>query len=273
MEELPVSEPEKRIAVLIDADNAPAAKIDEVLAEVARHGVANVRRAYGNWKSPNLKQWEAVLHEFAIRPMQQFAYSKGKNASDMAMVVDAMDLLYGGRLDGFALVSSDADFTPLVMRLLNDGVKVYGFGERKTPLPFVNACSQFTYVEALGEQEAAESPRPVPTPGETASPGGGAAGGAISGAALRGDTKLVNLLRSTVEAVADDRGWASLAAVGKQIANRASLDPRNYGYRKLVDLVGAIDLFEIRRQELAVYVRDRRHPDARAAAAAGRSGQ
>ena len=269
-----MSDPEKRIAVLIDADNAPAAKIDEVLAEVARHGVANVRRAYGNWKSPNLKQWEAVLHEFAIRPMQQFAYSKGKNASDMAMVVDAMDLLYGGRLDGFALVSSDADFTPLVMRLLNDGVKVYGFGERKTPLPFVNACSQFTYVEALGEQEAAESPRPVPTPGEMASPGGGAAGGAITGAALRGDTKLVNLLRSTVEAVADDRGWASLAAVGKQIANRASLDPRNYGYRKLVDLVGAIDLFEIRRQELAVYVRDRRHPDARAAAAAaGRSGQ
>ncbi len=126
-----MSEPEKRIALLIDADNAPASKIDEVLAEVARYGVANVRRAYGNWKSPRLKGWEAVLHEYAIRPIQQFAYSKGKNASDMAMVIDAMDLLYARNLDGFAIVSSDADFTPMVMRLLTDGVKVYGFGEKK----------------------------------------------------------------------------------------------------------------------------------------------
>jgi uncharacterized protein (TIGR00288 family) len=261
-------EQEKRIAVLIDADNAPAAKIDEVLAEVARHGVANVRRAYGNWKSSNLRPWEDVLHEYAIRPMQQFAYSKGKNASDMAMVVDAMDLLYSGRLDGFALVSSDADFTPLVMRLLNDGVKVYGFGERKTPMPFVNACSQFTYVEALGDAEGAVTvdeaatkpaaagavgpgdvlaPPPAPTPGP----------------ALRSDTRLVNLLRGAVEAVADDHGWAALGAVGKQIANRDSLDPRNHGYRKLSDLITASGLFEVRRQELAVYVRDRRHPEAR----------
>ena len=269
-----MSEPEKRIAVLIDADNAPASKIDEVLAEVARHGVANVRRAYGNWKSPNLKQWEAVLHEFAIRPMQQFAYSKGKNASDMAMVVDAMDLLYGGRLDGFALVSSDADFTPLVMRLLNDGVKVYGFGERKTPLPFVNACSQFTYVEALGEPEEAGQQRVAAAiEGEPGGTPAVAAGTAVPGAQLRGDTKLVNLLRGAVEAVADERGWASLAGVGKQIANRASLDPRNHGYRKLVDLITAIDLFEIRRVELAVYVRDRRHPEARAGQGGGRTAQ
>lgn len=149
-----MSEPEKRIALLIDADNAPASKIDEVLAEVARYGVANVRRAYGNWKSPRLKGWEAVLHEYAIRPIQQFAYSKGKNASDMAMVIDAMDLLYARNLDGFAIVSSDADFTPMVMRLLTDGVKVYGFGEKKTPEPFVNACSKFTYLEALGQTHA-----------------------------------------------------------------------------------------------------------------------
>ena len=262
-----MSEMEKRIAVLIDADNAPASKIDEILAEVARHGVANVRRAYGNWKSPNLKHWEAVLHEYAIRPIQQFAYSKGKNASDMAMVVDAMDLLYGGRLDAFVLVSSDADFTPLVMRLLTDGVKVYGFGERKTPLPFVNACSQFTYVEALGTPTAGESSG---RPAAAAGPEGGVTApvapppAATPGPQLRGDTKLVNLLRGAVEAAADDRGWASLAAVGKQIANRASLDPRNHGYRKLVDLITAIDLFEIRRQELAVYVRDKRHPEARA---------
>lgn len=261
---------ERRIAVLIDADNAPASKIDEILAEVARHGVANVRRAYGNWKSPNLRQWEAVLHEFAIRPIQQFAYSRGKNASDMAMVVDAMDLLYGGRLDGFVLVSSDADFTPLVMRLLTDGVKVYGFGERKTPLPFVNACSQFTYVEALGDSAPLGSEslaRSLPVGGcEGASgPSLAAPPAPAPGSQLRGDTKLVNLLRGAVEAAADDRGWASLAAVGKQIANRASLDPRNHGYRKLVDLVTAIDLFDIRRQELAVYVRDKRHPEVAAA--------
>lgn len=265
---------EKRIAVLIDADNAPASKIDEVLVEVARHGVANVRRAYGNWKSPNLRQWELVLHEYAIRPMQQFAYSKGKNASDMAMVIDAMDLLHGGRLDGFALVSSDADFTPLVMRLLNEGVKVYGFGERKTPLPFVNACSQFTYVEALGESAPA-------APLESSSPNAAAAEARTDaeplpapmtptpGPQLRGDTKLVNLLRGAVEASADDDGWASLAAVGKQIANRASLDPRNHGYRKLSDLINASGLFEMRRQELAVYVRDRRHPAAKAGARPG----
>lgn len=122
---------DKRIALLIDADNAPAGKIDVVLAEVARYGVANVRRAYGNWKSPHLKGWEAALHDYAIRPIQQFAYSSGKNASDMAMVIDAMDLLYARNLDGFAIVSSDADFTPLVMRLLTDGMKVYGFGERR----------------------------------------------------------------------------------------------------------------------------------------------
>ena len=123
-------EVEKRIALLIDADNAPVAKIDLILAEVARYGVANVRRAYGNWKSPSLKSWEATLHEYAIQPIQQFAYSKGKNASDMAMVVDGMDLLYARNLDGVAIVSSDADFTPLVMRLRAEGVTVYGFGEK-----------------------------------------------------------------------------------------------------------------------------------------------
>ena len=160
-----MSEPEKRIALLIDADNAPSSKIDEILVEVAGYGVANVRRAYGDWKNPRLKGWENTLHEFAIRPIQQFAYSKGKNASDMAMVVDAMDLLYARNLDAFAIVSSDADFTPLVMRLLTDGLKVYGFGEQKTPLAFVNACSKFIYLEALGndrgEPHAAIAEAPV----------------------------------------------------------------------------------------------------------------
>ncbi len=235
---------ERRIALLIDADNAPAAKIDVVLAEVARHGAANVRRAYGNWKSPHLKSWEACLHEYAIRPIQQFAYSLGKNASDMAMVIDAMDLLYAGNLDGFAIVSSDADFTPLVMRLLTDGVKVYGFGEKKTPLPFVNACSIFTYVEALGqqdEQDDDDGEHPVAV--------------RKGRAELRQDTRLVQMLRSAVSAVAGDDGWAHLGPVGSQINNQASFDPRNYGYSKLSDVVSATGLFEVKKEGLTLYVR------------------
>ncbi|QDH71307.1 NYN domain-containing protein [Marilutibacter alkalisoli] len=236
-----MAEPEKRIALLIDADNAPASKIDVVLAEVARHGAANVRRAYGNWKSPAMKGWETMLHAYAIRPIQQFAYSKGKNASDMAMVIDAMDLLYAGKLDAFAIVSSDADFTPLVMRLLTEGVKVYGFGAKQTPEPFVNACTKFTYVEALGQQAAEND------------------GGAKQKSAkeLRGDARLVQLLRGAVEAASEDDDWAHLGAVGSQIGNQASFDPRNYGYRKLSDLIEATGLFEVKRQNQVVLVRDK----------------
>lgn len=237
---------EKRIALLIDADNAPAAKIEAILAEVARYGVANVRRAYGNWKSQSLKGWEAVLHEYAIRPMQQFAYSKGKNASDMALVIDAMDLLYARNLDGFAIVSSDADFTPLVMRLLTEGAKVYGFGEQKTPEPFVNACSKFTYLEALGQPAGTDAPadEAPATPPRSAGD-------------LRSDTRLVRMLRRAVDAVAGDDGWSHLGAVGHQIGNQASFDSRNYGYRKLSDLIEASGLFELRRDNQIVWVRDK----------------
>jgi uncharacterized protein (TIGR00288 family) len=234
---------EKRIALLIDADNAPAAKIEVILAEVARHGSANVRRAYGNWKSPHLEPWEAALHPYAIRPVQQFAYTSGKDASDMAMAIDAMDLLCARSLDAFALVSSDADFTPLVMRILTDGLKVYGFGEKKTPEPFVNACSQFTYVEGLGEPNE-EPDQSVLVPSDSKQ--------------LRGDTRLVRMLRNAVAAASGDDGWAHLGAVGSQISNQASFDPRNYGYRKLSDLVEASGLFEVRRRNLAVFVRDKR---------------
>ncbi len=257
-----VSEPEKRIALLIDADNAPASKIDEILVEVAGYGVANVRRAYGDWKNPRLKGWESVLHEFAIRPIQQFAYSKGKNASDMAMVVDGMDLLYARNLDAFAIVSSDADFTPLVMRLLTDGLKVYGFGEQKTPLAFVNACSKFIYLEALGNERVdphevnAEPQAAAPAAATPAAAEGAAAATPPAAASLitprskselRSDTRLINLLHGAVEAAADEQGWAMLSAVGNQIANRASFDSRNYGYRKLSDLMKATGLFEVKK--------------------------
>jgi uncharacterized LabA/DUF88 family protein len=183
-----------------------------------------------------------VLHTYAIRPIQQFAYSSGKNASDMAMVIDAMDLLYSRSLDAFAIVSSDADFTPLVMRILTDGLKVYGFGEKKTPEPFVNACSQFTYVEALVEPSAVGDQPPR----------------AGDSQRLRGDTRLVHMLRNAVDAAAGDDGWAHLGAVGSQISNQASLDPRNYGYRKLSDLIEATGLFELRRANQMILVRDTR---------------
>ena len=238
-----MNEGELRIALLIDADNAPASKIDVILAELARHGAANVRRAYGNWKSPNLKPWEATLHDYAIRPIQQFAYSKGKNASDMAMVIDAMDMLYTRSLNAFAIVSSDADFTPLVMRILTEGLKVYGFGEQKTPAPFVNACSQFTFVEGLVQPSA--------TPDEPVLK-------ASDAKKLRGDTRLVLMLRNAVDAASGDDGWAHLGQVRNQIGNQASSNSRNYGYRKFSDLIEATGLFEVKRQNQIMLIRDKR---------------
>ena len=233
---------EKHIALLIDADNAPAARIDVILNEVARYGVANVRRAYGDWKNPHLKNWEAELLEHAIRPMQQFAYSKGKNASDMAMVIDAMDLLHTRDPDGFAIVSSDADFTPLVMHLRDVGVEVYGFGEKKTPQAFVNACSKFIYVEAL---DVVSEPVAGPEVKEK------------NAKDLRGNTKLVRTLRSAVQNASGDDDWAHLGRIGNQLVNKGAFDPRNYGYPKLRNLIEDIGLFEVKHENNAVWVREK----------------
>ncbi len=234
-----------RMALLIDADNAPAAKIDVILAELARHGVANVRRAYGDWKNPRLQKWEQMLHPHAIQPVQQFAYSTGKNASDMAMVVDAMDLLHSGRFDAFAIVSSDADFTPLVMRLRSQNMRVFGFGATQTPPPFINACSTFLYLDDLGEASSGTAAAPTSKSKPKTS------------AELRQDTALVNLLLGAVDSADGDEGWAHLGPVGHYIANRASFDPRNYGYPNLSSLIEAIDLFELRRDNKLVYVRNK----------------
>ena len=251
---------EPRIALLIDADNSPADMIDEVLDELAKEGVINIRRAYGDWKSSHLNSWAALLHDFAIQPMQQFAYTRGKNATDAAMIIDAMDLLYTKQLDGFGVVSSDSDFTPLVMRLRANGLKVYGFGEQKTPKPFVNACSKFLYLENLRRPEEtaaqiAAEPAPVPAVngnGENKPPG------RVDTKTLRSDTRLVNLLRKAVEAAADEEGWAGLGAVGQHIAKQVSFDSRNYGYAKLSGLFQAIGLFELRTHGKGLQVRDPR---------------
>ncbi|PSN16399.1 hypothetical protein C7293_03040 [filamentous cyanobacterium CCT1] len=236
---------EAKIALLIDADNAPAAKIEAILAEIAKYGVANTRRAYGNWKNPALRSWEDNLHEFAIRPVQQFDLTKGKNATDAALIIDAMDLLYTRNLDAFAIVTSDCDFTPLVMRILTDGLKVYGFGEKKTPKPFVYACSTFLYLENLGQDAEAGQIKSVESVKKTTKE-------------LRQDTKLVSLLRHAVTTAQDDDGWSNLAVVGVHVSNQASFDSRNYGYAKLSTLVEATELFEMQRRQNGVYVKDKR---------------
>ncbi len=229
-----------RLAVLIDADNAQASITEGLLAEVAKYGTAHVKRAYGDWTAPNLRGWKDRLLAQSIQPIQQFAYTTGKNATDSAMVIDAMDLLYSGRLDGFCLVSSDSDFTRLAARLRESGMTVYGFGERKTPKPFVAACDKFIYVENLRfaeEVAAPDTPGAKPTKPKPA-----------TAAQLKGDAALVSLLRNAIEAASDEDGWAPLAAIGNIITNqRPDFDSRSYGYGKLSDLIKATALFEIER--------------------------
>ena len=262
---------EHRIALLIDADNSPADMIDEVLDELAKEGVINIRRAYGDWKSSHLNSWAALLHDFAIQPMQQFAYTKGKNATDAAMIIDAMDLLYTKQLDGFGIVSSDSDFTPLVMRLRANGLKVYGFGEQKTPKPFVNACSKFLYLENLRPNpEPPTQPEVLTSEEQNSTANNGSSGSQkpeppiarepIKPSVLRCDTRLVNLLRKAVEAAADEEGWAGLGAVGQHISKQSSFDARNFGYAKLSGLFQAIGLFTLRTHGKGLQVRDKRPP-------------
>jgi uncharacterized protein (TIGR00288 family) len=226
-------EGENRLALLIDCDNASAAAIEGILSELAKFGVITIRRAYGNWKNQNLRGWEEKLHPHAIVPIQQFQYTSGKNATDAAMIIDAMDIMFSQRVDGFALVTSDSDFTPLVMRILSNGIKVYGFGEKKTPMPFVNACSQFIFTENLEDAEE-EKGQTEPKPRRRRLPE----------KELRSHNDLVQLLSRAVELSANDDGWANLGKVGNYISNNSSFSPVNYGYSKLSDLLKAIGLFE-----------------------------
>ena len=244
-------EKEGKIALLIDCDNVSHKAIDGVINELTKYGVVNIRKAYGDWKSPRLQGWEEKLHPFAITPVQQFVYTVGKNATDAAMIIDAMDLLYSRELDGFALMTSDSDFTPLVMRILTNGLKVYGFGEKKTPSPFINACSQFIFVENLIEEEPSEEGKP-----ETASSGNKK----LSRNELRMDTGLVRLLRTAVEQSMDDDGWSHLGKVGQYISNNTSFSPVNYGYKKLSEIIKVSDLFkvEMRKNNTQMYLKDDR---------------
>ena len=228
----------QKIALFIDADNAPANKFEDVLSEVAKYGVVTIRKAYGNWKNPTLKTWEDLLHEYAIQPVQQYDLTRGKNASDIALVIDAMDVMYTKNIDVMCFVSSDCDFTPLVTRALAEGKVVLGFGERKTPSPFVNACSKFLFLDAKPKNNGTTNGQPKN---------------------IKSDTKLINLLRQAVEAMEEEDGWAFLGGVGSHISNKTSFDSRNYGFRNLSSLFKAIDLFEVKRGPGNSYlVRDKR---------------
>lgn len=249
-----------QIALLVDADNITQAKIGAIVAELSSYGVTNIRRAYGDWTSGNLKGWKDKLHLFAIRPMQQFSYSAGKNATDMALVIDAMELLYTQELDGFCIVSSDADFTPLVMQLRANGREVYGFGERKTPEPFVNACTNFLYLDTLDDAGTCPEAEVASSRSTTKPSSGPDTKPAERVRNLAGDTKLVTALRGGVEASAREDGWALLASAGSAAQRQASIDPRNYGVKGFTALFASTKLFEIVKGESGhPYVADRRN--------------
>jgi uncharacterized LabA/DUF88 family protein len=224
---MPTNENQK-LAVMIDADNAQASICSELLAEIAKFGVASVKRAYGDWTTSHLKGWKEHLHKHAIQPIQQFSYTIGKNSTDSSLIIDAMDLLHEQRLDGFCLVSSDSDFTRLATRIRESGLTVYGFGEKKTPEAFVSACDKFVYTEILRPQNKDNIPRESD------------------------ETELKAILVSAINAVSKDDEWAPLSGVGGYINKKyPSFDSRNYGYDKLGKLVESLSFIAV----------DRRKPD------------
>lgn len=215
-----------RLAVPIDADNAQSAIIRQLLVEISKYGIATVKRVYGDWTTPNLKGWKESLNKHALQPIQQFSYTSGKNATDSSLIIDAMDLLHSGRVDGFCLVSSDSDFTRLATRIRESGLVVYGFGEQKTPQPFVVACDKFVYTEILRATPSPASAAPVDTAGMK---------------------QLENILKHAVTAATRDDGWAPLSGVGALITKtNPDFDARNYGFEKLGGLVRAQPFLELK---------------------------
>ncbi len=242
-------EKEDKIALFIDCDNISYRSIDGIINELSKYGVVNIRQAYGNWTKDNLKNWQDKLLEYAIKPIQQFDYSKSKNATDILMTIDTIDLLHTKDIDYFAFATSDSDFTPVVMRLLAQGIKVFGFGEQKTPKPFIAACSQFIYTEQLMQDNRLDKKENA-TKAKTKK----------IKKELISDKWLVDLLYLSVEQTADDYGWANLADVGTYINNSTSFSPINYGYKKLSSLIKDIELFDIAYDEVSkiMTIRDKR---------------
>jgi uncharacterized protein (TIGR00288 family) len=239
----------KKIALLIDADNSPSKAIQTILSELARYGKVNIRRAYGNWTSPTLKGWEAVLQDYAIQPIQQYDLIKGKNAADIAMTIDSMDMLYTNHIDMFCIVTSDCDFTPLATRMLADGKLVFGFGERKSPSVFVNACSLFFYLDEEKKDGCSDSASNVNETDTTNAAASDQKDSSIKKKTneLRGNTSLINLLRSAIDSTSNNDGWAKLSKVGGHLRSNTSFNLKTYGHARLSDLVEAIGLVELRR--------------------------
>jgi uncharacterized LabA/DUF88 family protein len=246
---------EDKLAVLIDADNVPSANIKEMLEEIAKNGTPTIKRIYADWTKPTLSGWKSVLLENAITPIQQYSYTVGKNSSDSAMIIDAMDILYSEKVDGFCIVSSDSDFTRLAMRLREAGMKVLGFGEKKTPRPFITACDKFIYIEILKP----ESTTSVIPASNTKS--------AVKTKTVplnKVDQPLINLITESVTALADESGWTFLGNLGNYIIKKkADFDPRNYGFAKLLPLIQNIGKFEIDKRDTGnnytkhIYVRNK----------------
>lgn len=239
-----------RLAVLIDADNIPYRLINGILEEIAKYGVPTFKRIYADWTKPHVSGWKSVLLDHAITPVQQYSYTIGKNSSDSALIIDAMDILYTGRVDGFCVVSSDSDFTRLATRLREAGMKVFGMGEQKTPAAFRAACDKFIYIEILEQPET--DTKPVKQQKERKK----------ESAINKADKNLVSLITSSIKDIADETGWAFLGDLGNMLLKkRPDFDPRNYGFEKLLQLIRSLSLYEIderesgRRNVKLVYVR------------------
>lgn len=261
-----------RLALLIDADNVPYSNIKEMLEEIAKYGTPTFKRIYADWTKPTVSGWKGVLLESAITPVQQYSYTTGKNATDSAMIIDAMDILYSGRVDGFCIVSSDSDFTRLAIRLREAGMKVFGIGEKKTPVPFISACDKFIYIEILKSnsptvaslpkppskksrtRKLPKSPEPEVVPVKTEIE-----------PIEKVDTDLVKLIEDSINDLADEEGWTFLGDLGNLILKRQpDFDPRNYGFKKLVPLIKNLQRFEIDERStgknniILVYVRNKK---------------
>ncbi len=235
-----------RLAILIDADNSQPRIIEGLLGEIASHGVASVKRIYGDWTTSQLGGWKKVLLEHGIQPIQQFAYTQGKNSTDSAMIIDAMDLLYTKNFDGFCIVTSDSDFTRLASRIRENGLVVYGFGEKKTPKAFMGACDKFIYTENLRSDDVDEYQRKKSRYKD-----------------IKQDKKTIALMKGVVEDLADESGWSYLATIGNVLVKRSpEFDPRSYGFYKLSELMKYSNEFEFKEDSFsptkAIYIRCKR---------------
>ncbi len=232
---------DKNLAVLIDADNIPSVYIKEMMEEIAKYGIPTIKRIYGDWTKPQITKWKNILLENALNPIQQYGYTTGKNSTDSAMIIDAMDILYSGKVDGFCIASSDSDFTKLAMRLREAGMHVIGIGEKKTPNPFIVACDKFIYLEILKQQEVHEEEQEEKN--KTTKK-------AIQKAVDKVTLKLIRTIRLTINDLSDDEGWAYLGDVGNLLQKKMpNFDARNYGFQKLTKLISSTKKFEIEKRE------------------------